>query len=989
MKYSLLKSIPISACLAVVAYSQSNVPTITHITVSAVSHASVNIQFKSSVPSWVQLKYGLSHGTYIYTSVSYQSSANAADNNNVDTSISLGGLAPGTTYYLLPTARPDEDDDLGICATPSCGAVEQVFTTEPLPAVHPAPPAPPSAWVPVEPDTTSYTVIPMKTGSTNGECVAAAGVPQQSMWNGAVLAGDNITAILQKIFYGTVIEFPQGASCKVFQTEPNWHTGYVLPMLPVDPKASGNIDSPSHRWIVFRTKKINAADFPPFGVRTGPQWAAKLAKLVAQNPGMPTDGSGPGRSVQNFNGQLFDCYVQGCHHFWFENLEWTHLADSTVYSAGLTDPPAFVPYIRFYPNGADITTPATTPDYNVVDRIYAHGQPWPSREMAVFSPGGNHWAIVNSYAQANMWYQGVYPRVNPIMNGSVVTIPKNVYQTNAFDNTPIGMTANATASFKVPGNYAGVFYAWIDRDGLTIDYQTGSGVTLTCAGCISMTESAPSRNSVPSTSMWFFNGHFSNGTAVLDQSTGWNVSPTALASFRPMGIYHWPGNFAYVDNNYFSAIGQPVYNDADGARQDATWTHNYFYFPRSKMQKSGQWDGYGYSFRNIFETKQALRWRLEGNIVDGAAAFQNPGNAMYVAGSYGGTGTQDISIRNSIFKHLSSGFQCAGGGAQLPPDSPTAERIEVFNNLWLDLNRDLYNNGGGGLFSGPFSSYPGCEDMNIHRNTVDLTLGSGPALFLMGTASNGTSVMGEGLNFTDNEMHLSLNALDALAVVCGQNVPSHPANPATLCAGGTTGTTYKQMLDTSYMHAGSSITGSWNLTNNVIIGALTIRGVNAWIDIDQPTLNGIAANFPLGNIFPTGPTMSARRAAVNWDPVTYRIVPSVWNPGNIGADVDAITAATGTVSHIAISPSATSVNFTYVAPDSRACYVDVSPNGISWARTTDNGGATARSLSVAGLVPGSKHQYRIMCYFDQSAAYEFLSDQITTGAFTTPFRLLR
>jgi len=135
--------------------------------------------------------------------------------------------------------------------------------------------------------------------------------------------------------------------------------------------------------------------------------------------------------------------------------------------------------------------------------------------------------------------------------------------------------------------------------------------------------------------------------------------------------------------------------------------------------------------------------------------------------------------------------------------------------------------------------------------------------------------------------------------------------------------------------------------------------------------------------------MSARRAAVNWDPVTYRIVPSVWNPGNIGADVDSVTSATGTVTNIAVSPSATSVQFTYVAPDSRACFVDVSSNGSAWTRTTDTGGLTTRSLSVRGLTPAAQHQYRIMCYFDQSAEYEFLPDQITTGAFTTSSRLLR
>jgi hypothetical protein len=882
---------------------------------------------------------------------------------------------------VLPTARPDEDDDASICVSPSCGAAEQVFTTQPLPAVNPVPPAPPIAWVPTEPNTSSYTVIPMQVSSSTGECVAAANVAQQPQWNGGVLAGDNITTILGKIFFGTVIEFPQGATCKVFQTDPIWHSGYVLPSLPIDPNAGGDIDSPNHRWIVFRTHTVNPADFPPFGVRTGPQWAPKLAKLVAQTPGEPTDGSAPGLGVQNSNGQLFDCYMQQCHHFWFENMEWTHLADTTVYPAGLVDPPAFVDYLRLIPSLSGALTPATTPNYNVIDRIYAHGQPWPARELAVFAPGGDHWAIMNSYAQANMWIQGVYPQVNPVMNGAVVNIPKSFYQENALDNNPIGMTAAATATFTVPSSYSGIFYAWIDQTGLTIDYQTGAGVSLVCTGCTAKSEASPSRSSVPPSSMYFFSGHFSSGSAILDDSTLGDVTTSALPYFRPLGIYDFPGQFAFVDNNFISATGQTVYNDTFGAQTDETWSHNYFYFPRSKMQNSGQWDGYGYSFRNVFETKQALRWNLEGNIFDGAAAYQNPGNVVYVAGSYVApysTGTQDIGIRNNIFKHISSGFQCAGAGTA-PPDSPVAARIEVSNNLWLDLNRDLYNNGGGGLFSGPFSSYPGCEDLNIHNNTVGLTLGTGPALFMMG----GESAMGEGLNYTNNEIHLSIGYTPVLYTLCGQFVASHPANPATVCISGPTATNYIQMLNTSYMQMGLTIIPSWNFTNNVFIGALTNYGLPAWTDIAQTALNQIAANFPPGNIFPTGATMAAREAAVNWDPVTYQIVPSAWNPGNIGADVNAITSATGTVGSIAVYPSATSVQIRYVAPDARQCFMDVSPDGISWTRSADNAPANPRLVTATGLVLGATYQYRLMCYFDQSAQYEFLPAQITTGSFKT------
>jgi len=52
-----------------VIYAQ--VPTISNLTVSAVDHASVNLQYDQSAGQYVQLKYGLASGTYIYTSVSY------------------------------------------------------------------------------------------------------------------------------------------------------------------------------------------------------------------------------------------------------------------------------------------------------------------------------------------------------------------------------------------------------------------------------------------------------------------------------------------------------------------------------------------------------------------------------------------------------------------------------------------------------------------------------------------------------------------------------------------------------------------------------------------------------------------------------------------------------------------------------------------------------------------------------------------------------
>jgi hypothetical protein len=966
--------------------------TISAITVANIGHASVHIEYTTSAASWCQVRYGLSSGVYTYTGGSGPSTTPYGGSNQV-CEIAIGGLTPGTPYFLQPTARPNINDATGICNTGGCGAAEQTFTTSAAPTVHPAPPTAPTSWVPTHPDTSAYTVISMVVSGGTGECVAASSIAQQPTWVAPVTAGDNITTILAAIGFATVIEFPQGASCKVLQTETGFHTGYALPAYPVDPTAS-SINDPAHRWVVFRTIQSATTDFPAFGVRTGPAWASKMAKLIAQTPGQPQS---PGSGTQNFNGQLFDCYQIACHHFWFENMEWTHLADSTIYTPGAVDPPAFVNFLRLASPQYAASLPANQmPEYNVVDRVYMHEQPYPARLIGDLVPGGNHWAVLSSYLTANMWVQGAYPQVNPTMLGAVITVPQSTYKFNAISDPAIGMTGTASITFSGAslGSYTGVFYAWLDSGGLTLDYQTASGVTASCTGCTLTSEATPARTSVPATSMYFFNGHFSGGTAILDQSTPSNVNPSLFSAFTPRAIYEFPGNFGYVDNNYMSAIGQTYYNDTDGSHADHVWTRNYLDFPRTKMANSGTWDGLGYSFRNVFETKQATRWNISGNIFDGSAAYQNPGNVMYIAGSYAGTfstGTQDIAIRNNVFKHLSSGFQCAGGGAQQFPDSPTAERIAISNNLWLDLNRDLYNNGGGGLFSGPFSMYPDCIDVSIDHNIIGFTKGGGPSILTLGGASNyATTVVGEGIAYRNNQIMTSLGGLDVIiSIDGGQAFSAFPANPL-IPASNTT--TWQGYLDGNMLRAGASIVPNWIVRANEIVGTQTNRG-GTWIDQTQTDVNGIASAWPEAtSTFPAGSTMSARLVSAGFsstlntssgNPGLYRSVATSYNAGDRTANIDAVYAAAGIVSGISLTAGATSAQLRYVAPDSRACAVDVSPNGTTWTRTTDAAGARPRTLAITSLTASTAYQYRLMCYFDQTTAAEFASDEITTGTFTT------
>jgi hypothetical protein len=112
-------------------------------------------------------------------------------------------------------------------------------------------------------------------------------------------------------------------------------------------------------------------------------------------------------------------------------------------------------------------------------------------------------------------------------------------------------------------------------------------------------------------------------------------------------------------------------------------------------------------------------------------------------------------------------------------------------------------------------------------------------------------------------------------------------------------------------------------------------------------------------------------------------VPSRYKPGNIGANVTTVNQAAGVVQGISVTNGPASLGFSYVAPDSRACSVDISSDGTTWTRMTDNGGGFQRSLTFSGLTANTSYHYRILCYFDQSASYEFLPSEVTSGTATT------
>ncbi len=327
-------------------------PKLTNIRLDHVTHTGVRVLWTADAKGVAQIKFGTASGNYQYRSYNLKP-------DQMSGAIAINALKPSTTYYLRIAFRPNAGNDVDICQTDECGSTEQSFTTLPESATHPELPELPKTFRTDPPDTSGYVIQTVKQ-LPDGSC--------------------NIQQLLDAATYGTVIELPQGMTCKVFPIKANDSRGYSLRGKPLDPSAGGNIDSPNHRWIVIRTAKGPATLTPP-GVRVTPQTAAAFAKLEAQKP----IGTG---------GEVFssDHRGMGSHHYRIEMLELTHTNSPAVFPPDGADPEPVRSLIALW--GHVIPS---IPTHIICDRLYIHGRGFPARLKFGIWLNGKYVALTNSY----------------------------------------------------------------------------------------------------------------------------------------------------------------------------------------------------------------------------------------------------------------------------------------------------------------------------------------------------------------------------------------------------------------------------------------------------------------------------------------------------------------------------------------------------------------------------------------------------------------
>jgi hypothetical protein len=840
--------------------------------------------------AYVQVYWGTATGgPYPYNTYVYLTGKQTTPSDSGHMALDLGALSPNTDYYAIIVARPTINTTTGQVQSSEihCHTNSGTF---------PIRPQSPTVYSPAYPDTSSgYTTISLIT--SGGAYVAASTVTHTGgifcandpSWT--VNSGDSIPTILGEIKFGAIIEFPQGATGSVPDTN-NFNGGFTLPVIAVDPCASG-ISDPNHRWIIFRTQQVNAADFPPFGFRTGPAWASKLANLQAQQP----------NSVIYVVGQIFSATLPGVsatpiHHFWFSNLEFS--------VNGVSSNGPWGSYFAFGNGEGNPPDAQTPPSYLVLDRIYFNTPPPPAFPVS-------------------------------------------------------GVFGNVGTDVMMIGNYI-------------VGFQRSGGLGM--------------------------------GIYIEDCSTG------------PLSIL----------NNEVDAAGQGIYfesvsstgcgNNPPVMMQNVAVEKNTLYEPPSWLNPVnagyGAWDGVTRgNFRNPFESKNCQICLIQGNWIDGSFSGQNSGEAFLVLPPVnankqtGATGAHDLEISWNYVRHAAVfadvwGTSVIDACCGYAPDAALTSNVMVDNNLGVDLGRYLYTAQGsvGGLYSNYFISY-GVQNHLIYNNSLDLTnadFGAGGYFIpdILGVSDGGIS--SNGFQFTGNLLYFSQgvtgstsSGIIAPAAVCPGGCATFPVVPLPLA------TTYATILQTTMVQIASSISYSGFWLGNVIICGNKATGAEPWPDMTQGDCTTQAKNMPPGDLYPPGNTMAARQAAAGLLGIAtkdMRVTPTAYNFGGaVGADIQGLISKLGIVKNIAANPRATSIQFTYTAPDSSACSVDTSPDGMTWTRTTDSGGARDRTLLVTELPSRTSISYRILCYYSQSSPWFSFpsepSNMATEGTISTTPRVVR
>ncbi|MBI1356907.1 MAG: hypothetical protein GC160_21415 [Acidobacteria bacterium] len=425
-----------------------------------------------------------------------------------------------------------------------------------------------------------------------------------------------------------------------------------------------------------------------------------------------------------------------------------------------------------------------------------------------------------------------------------------------------------------------------------------------------------------------------------------------------------------ISNNLFlncpgiTLFAQPYRKSKEMTPSDVTIQRNTFRSELRYMAGSPASDGRSYSTRHVMELKRGVRFRFDGNTVDGNWADWTPTGpaiALFPVGDVEGNQVADIDITNNTFRHISSGVQVIAEDRFIGHGALPTARVRIHNNLFdgIDfytmrsqpsgVNQDKKSANFGGYFVYLTGSM---EDLRITHNTVFDNRGTGPWTFRYESGRGG------GVVLTDNIFtHNADNGFGGLAPP--QQVGA--IEPA-----------LSRLISSSFGEYFTSVNGESDSTfsRNLILPGVTRSSDPAnYNDPGASFSKGDCENYYKGfsDVVCAGKggkeTANQRFETVFPKEGDFRYRDGVL--GAVGADIDALEAAQGAVSPVEMSvdPASGVTTLRYRTAAAESCLVAYSPDREfeHYVQVRDSGSGSERYASLEGLQAGREYHYRVQC----------------------------
>ena len=185
--------------------------------------------------------------------------------------------------------------------------------------------------------------------------------------------------------------------------------------------------------------------------------------------------------------------------------------------------------------------------------------------------------------------------------------------------------------------------------------------------------------------------------------------------YDTQAICGWNGPGPYqIINNYLEAAGENVmFGGADPAipnliPSDIEIRGNYFFKPLSWKKSDPSYAGKHWTIKNLFETKNARRTLVDGNLFENCWADAQVGFAILLKSNNQDNkcpwcATEELVFSNNIVRNVEHGLNILG--YDIGKVSGQAKKISIVNNLW-DNVRNMW-----------FQGTEGAADVLIEHNT--------------------------------------------------------------------------------------------------------------------------------------------------------------------------------------------------------------------------------------------------------------------------------